>query len=160
MQSDSKSDCILGGELGIRTPGTLLYTTFRESHLRPLGQLSRSNYFYQFLAQMQENRARKNEFSKFEPFEKLEIQGFLTDEMTTSIHLQIKCHSQYDCGIYCIKSNLFIQQISACVHNTVESIRDTNIANICLPLIFLLFYTNLDKSTIFSCKNSQIIINN
>lgn len=33
---------------------------------------------------MQENRARKNEFSKFEPFEKLEIQGFLTDEMTTT----------------------------------------------------------------------------
>ena len=29
-----------GGELGIRTLGTLLYTTFRVSHLRPLGQLS------------------------------------------------------------------------------------------------------------------------
>ena len=29
-----------GGELGIRTLGTFLYTTFRVSHLRPLGQLS------------------------------------------------------------------------------------------------------------------------
>ena len=31
---------IFGGELGIRTLGTFLYTTFRVSHLRPLGQLS------------------------------------------------------------------------------------------------------------------------
>jgi len=29
MQPDNKSDCIVGGELGIRTLGTLLCTTFR-----------------------------------------------------------------------------------------------------------------------------------
>ena len=29
-----------GGELGIRTLGTFLYTAFRVLHLRPLGQLS------------------------------------------------------------------------------------------------------------------------
>ena len=31
---------LCGGELGIRTLGTFLYTAFRVLHLRPLGQLS------------------------------------------------------------------------------------------------------------------------
>ena len=35
-----------GGEFGIRTQGTLLYTAFRVLHHRPLGQLSNQPYQY------------------------------------------------------------------------------------------------------------------
>ena len=36
----SQLEFLFGGELGIRTLGTSLYTAFRVLHLRPLGQLS------------------------------------------------------------------------------------------------------------------------
>ena len=44
-----------GGELGIRTLGTFLYTAFRVLHLRPLGQLSVYVFCFPFRTGRQNN---------------------------------------------------------------------------------------------------------
>ena len=65
---------LFGGELGIRTLGSLRNTTFRVSHLRPLGQLSiyvhlgfTKNAKLQKEIQKVELQGRTAKYSVFEP---------------------------------------------------------------------------------------------
>ena len=69
-----------GGELGIRTLGTFLYTTFRVSHLRPLGQLSVYLLNCSFLVQKRfgENYRREQEkIFDFNVLKPRQIKGFV-----------------------------------------------------------------------------------
>ena len=69
-----------GGELGIRTLGTFLYTTFRVAHLRPLGQLSVYLLNCSFLVQKRFGENYRREREKIFDFNVLKprwIKGFV-----------------------------------------------------------------------------------
>ncbi len=92
-----------GGELGIRTLGTFLYTAFRVLHLRPLGQLSVYVIPHFFQKLLERTDGKNNKIFNFRTEEKPEIMGFLSGAnsqlfkkfrvrpvMTTSITLRIR----------------------------------------------------------------------
>ena len=67
-----------GGELGIRTLGTFLYTAFRVLHLRPLGQLSVYVIPHFFQKLLERTDGKNNKIFNFRTEEKPEIMGFLS----------------------------------------------------------------------------------
>lgn len=73
-----------GGELGIRTLGTFLYTAFRVLHLRPLGQLSicqSENHFQNFWKELTERTPILFSFRTVKP--RINT-GFLADKTYTA----------------------------------------------------------------------------
>ena len=90
-----------GGELGIRTLGTFLYTAFRVLHLRPLGQLSVYVIPHFFQKLLERTDGKNNKIFNFRTGENPEFTGFLSGAnsqlykkfrvravMTTSIPVQ------------------------------------------------------------------------
>ena len=93
---------LFGGELGIRTLGTFLYTTFRVSHLRPLGQLSTSifqsvfptnkNSFKKLLGRKTGKKTKKYSIFKFVNPNKIKV--FLRTKLPNG--LKFSSQSRYD----------------------------------------------------------------
>ena len=67
-----------GGELGIRTLGTFLYTAFRVLHLRPLGQLSVYVIPHFFQKLLERTDGKNNKIFNFRTGENPEFTGFLS----------------------------------------------------------------------------------
>ena len=93
-----------GGELGIRTLGTFLYTAFRVLHLRPLGQLSVYVIPHFFQKLLERTDGKNNKIFNFRTGENPVFMGFFSGAngqlfkkfrvspvMTTSIRLRIIC---------------------------------------------------------------------
>ena len=91
-----------GGGLGIRTLGALRHTTFRESHLRPLGQLSKLYLHPIRFGKWGELMGRTQRFFRFRTLENLHKSRLFRVErstkrfrfrvspvMTTSISLRV-----------------------------------------------------------------------
>ena len=67
-----------GGELGIRTLGTFLYTAFRVLHLRPLGQLSVYVIPHFFQKLLERTDGKNNKIFNFRTGENPVFMGFLS----------------------------------------------------------------------------------
>ena len=94
---------LFGGELGIRTLGTFLYTAFRVLHLRPLGQLSVYVIPHYFQKLLERTDGKNNKIFNFRTGENPVFMGFFSGAnsqlfkkfrvrpvMTTSIPLHMR----------------------------------------------------------------------
>ena len=115
-----------GGELGIRTLGTFLYTAFRVLHLRPLGQLSVYVIPHFFQKHLERTDGKNNKIFNFRTEEKPEFVGFFSggnsqlckkfrvmSVMTTSIRLRILV-------IYLVYCTCFLCDCQAKLHKFVN----------------------------------------